>query len=177
MKLSLISIVKSLLKQNIKSFNDKRRRERKQPKLISWSNWQKKKKTTLHVKHTFSYIFFAVVLHDHNVKLGQKLPSYKFYGGNVVCVPVPFFSLPLIFTLVAASNSHFLTAAITFSPYSSNKIGLLCFLSLALALSSLCTSMQTLKLSRKKESVLLLLFYYLLKSGLLYDLPPKREGS
>ena len=129
------------------------------------------------MKHTLSYIFFAVVLHDHNVKLGQKLPSYKFYGGNVVCVPVPFFSLPLIFTLVAVSISHFLTAAITFSPYSSNKIGLLCFLSLALALSLLCTSMQTLKLSRKKESVLLLLFYYLLKSGLLYDLPRKREGS
>ena len=125
------------------------------------------------MKNTFSYIFFAVVLHDHNVKLGQKLPSYKFYGGNVVCVPVPFFSLPLIFALVAASISHFLTAAITFSPYSSNKIGLICFLSLALALSLLCTSMQTLKLSRKKESVLLLLFYYLLKSGLLYDLPPK----
>ena len=100
-----------------------------------------KKKTTLHVKNTFSYIFFAVVLHDHNVKLGQKLPSYKFYGGNVVCVPVPFFSLPLIFTLVAASISHFLTAAITLSRYSSNKIGLLRFLSLALALSLLSTSM------------------------------------
>ena len=35
--------------------------------------------------------FFAVVLHGHNVKLGQKLPSYTFYGGNAVCVPVLFF--------------------------------------------------------------------------------------
>ena len=39
------------------------------------------------------------------------------------------FSLPLIFTLVAASISHFLTAAIKFSCYSSNEIGLLFFIS------------------------------------------------
>ena len=38
-----------------------------------------------------------------------------------------FFSLPLIFTFVAASISHFLTAAIKFSCYSSDEIGLLCF--------------------------------------------------
>ena len=43
-----------------------------------------------------------------------------------------FFSLSLSFTLVAASISHFLTAAKKFSCYSSNEIGLLCFfLSLA----------------------------------------------
>ena len=41
-----------------------------------------------------------------------SLPNYIFFGGNV-CVPVHFvFSLPLIFTLVAASTSNFLTAAI-----------------------------------------------------------------
>ena len=39
-----------------------------------------------------------------------------------------FFSLPLIFTLVAASISHFLTAAIKFSCYSSNEIDILFFL-------------------------------------------------
>ena len=38
-----------------------------------------------------------------------------------------FLALPLIFTLVAASISHFLTAAIKVSCYSSNEIGLLCF--------------------------------------------------
>ena len=37
-----------------------------------------------------------------------------------------FFSPPLIFTLVAASISHFLTAAIKFSCFSSNEIGLRC---------------------------------------------------
>ena len=42
----------------------------------------------------------------------QKLPSYTFYGGNVVCGPVHFFSLPLFFSLVAAIISLFLIAAI-----------------------------------------------------------------
>ena len=50
--------------------------------------------------------FFAVVLHD------LKLPSYTFYGGNVVCAHEKsccscsywfvFFSLLVIFTLLAA---------------------------------------------------------------------------
>ena len=47
------------------------------------------------MQHTFFVYFFAVVLHDFNV----KLLSYTFYGGNAVRVPVHFFSLPLIFTL------------------------------------------------------------------------------
>ena len=38
-----------------------------------------------------------------------------------------FFSLPLIFTMVTASISHFLTAAIKFLCYSSNGIDLLYF--------------------------------------------------
>ena len=51
------------------------------------------------------------------------------------CVPVhSVFSLPLIFTLVAASISHFLTAVILFSCFSSNEIGLRCHLFLALTL-------------------------------------------
>ena len=38
----------------------------------------------------------------------QKLPSYTFYGRNVVCVPsCSLFSLPLIITIVAASISPF----------------------------------------------------------------------
>ena len=58
-----------------------------------------------------------------------------------VCGPVHFFfSLPLTFTLVGASISHFLTPAIKFSCFSSNEIWLLCFLSLTLALSLLSTS-------------------------------------
>ena len=57
------------------------------------------------------------------------------------CVHVRFyfFSLPLIFMLLAASISHFLTASMKFSWFSSNEIRLLCFQALALALSLLST--------------------------------------
>ena len=108
------------------------------------------KKATLHAQYTFFVHFLAVILHDYNVKWKfQKIPSYTFYGGNVVrvlvCVCVFlllllvllllfFFSLPLIFTLVAANISYFLTAPSKFSCCSSNKKCLLSFLSLALAL-------------------------------------------
>ena len=52
-----------------------------------------------------------------------------------------FCSLPLIFTLGAASISHFLTAAIKFSCYSYDEIGLLCFLSLASSFSVIHVSL------------------------------------
>ena len=64
-----------------------------------------------------------------------SIPDAMCYGGNVVCVPVHFFSLRLIFTVVAISISHFLTAATKSSCFSSNEIGVPCFLFLALALS------------------------------------------
>ena len=53
----------------------------------------------------------------------------------VACVPVRFFfSLPLIFILLALL-SHFFTAGVKFScRCSSNEVRLLCFLSLALTL-------------------------------------------
>ena len=55
----------------------------------------------------------------------QKRACYMFNGGSVVFL-FTFFSLPLIFTLVAASISHFLTAATKFSCCSPNKKCLLC---------------------------------------------------
>ena len=65
----------------------------------------------------------------------QKLLSYTFYGGNVIRVPVHFFSLPLIFTL------HWWPLAFVIWPPLQNfhvvlptKKCLLCFLSLALDL-------------------------------------------
>ena len=48
-------------------------------------------------------------------------------------------SLPLIFTLQAASISHLRTAAMAFSCFSCNEIRLLCLQSLALTLSLLPT--------------------------------------
>ena len=49
------------------------------------------------------------------------------------------FSLSLSFTLLAARISHFRTAAMKFSCFSSNKIRLLCFQALSLALPLLST--------------------------------------
>ena len=97
-----------------------------------------------------------------------------------------FFSPPLIFTLVAASISHFLTAAIKifmffFQRNWSSLLFLLFFiiiiigLFLALALSLCSTLTQTLTFSWKKDSALLL-FFSLLKSGWLCNLPPKYAG-
>ena len=56
-----------------------------------------------------------------------------------MCSCSPFSSLPLIFTLLVASISHFefLTAAIKFSCCFCNEMHILCFSSLALALSLL----------------------------------------
>ena len=63
-----------------------------------------------------------------------------------MCLPrilSPVFMFSFIFslslTLLAARISHFRTAAMKFSRFSSNKIRLLCFQSLALALSLLST--------------------------------------
>ena len=52
----------------------------------------------------------------------------RFMEEMLYVVLFTFFSLSLIFTLVAASISHFFTAAKKCSCYSSNEIGLLCFL-------------------------------------------------
>ena len=75
----------------------------------------------------------------------QKLPSYTFYGGNVVRDLITFFSLPLIFTLVAASISHFLTAALKCS-----RLVSFVFFSHSSSFSS--KSKQTLKFSQRKDA-------------------------
>ena len=90
------------------------------------------KKATLHVQHTFFVHFFAVVLHDHNV----KLPETFFWRKCRTCSRSLFFSLPLIFSL------HWWPLAfLILSPLLQNfhvvlptKKFLLCFLSLALDL-------------------------------------------
>ena len=66
------------------------------------------KNTTLHVQHTFFVHFFAVALHDYNVKLPETYLSYTIFGGNVVRVLVHFFFTAAHFhlALVAASISH-----------------------------------------------------------------------
>ena len=60
----------SLLKQNIKSCYAEQGRQREWWENSNRSN-KPKKKTILHVQHTFFVCFFTVVLHDHNVKLPE----------------------------------------------------------------------------------------------------------
>ena len=66
--------------------------------------------------------FFRRCFARYNV----KLPVTRFMEEMLYVLRLTFFSPPLIFTLVAASISHFLTAAIKFSCFSSNEIGLRC---------------------------------------------------
>ena len=82
------------------------------------------------MQHTFFVHFFAVVLHDYNVKLSEtsclQLVS-RFIEEMSHVSSLTFFSLAhraLIFTLhlVAASISYFLTADTKFSCCSFNKI-------------------------------------------------------
>ena len=75
------------------------------------------KRATLHVQHTFFVHFFAVVLHDYNVKL------IRFMEGMSYVLSFTFFFTAAHFHLefAAASISHFLTTAKKFSCCSPNK--------------------------------------------------------
>ena len=90
------------------------------------------KKATLYAQHTFLNLCdcFARLQRETSrnflVTCFMEEMSYMFLFS--------FFSLLLIFTLVAASISHFLTVATKCSCCSSTKKCLLCFLSLALTL-------------------------------------------
>ena len=135
-------------------------------------------KTALHVQHTFFAHFIAVVLHNYNVKLPETSELHVLRRTDVVCVPAnSIFLLPLIFTLVTASISHFLTAAIKFSRFSSNEIGLFLSRSSSFAVIQVNVDIKILKFSRKKGSGLLLLYFFSLKSGWPRDLQSKRAST
>ena len=91
--------------------------------------------------------FFAVVLHDYNVASRNFLVT-RFKKEMLYAF---LFTFLFAVHLGAASISHFLTAVIKFSCCSYDEIGLLCFLSLTLALSLLSTSMQTLKFKSEER--------------------------
>ena len=117
------------------------------------SNQQKNK---LHVQHTFSsnheqktnlLFVFPLPLFCTTTKLfcttktSNFLVTRYFYGGIVVCAYTIFvscvhirfyFSLPLIFTLLAASISHFLTIALNFHVFLPAKFVSFVFNSLSL---------------------------------------------
>ena len=72
------------------------------------------KKATLHPQHTFFVHFFAVVLHDDKVKLPEASWLRILWRKCLTFSCSLFFPLSLIFTQVAASISHFVTAATKF---------------------------------------------------------------
>ena len=72
----------------------------------------------------------------------------------VSCVHVRFYFFTAAHFHLAASISHFLTAAMKFPCFSSNEIRLLCFQSLARVI---------IKNNVKKDTTLLLLFFFLSK--------------
>ena len=76
------------------------------------SSWQK---TTLHLQHTCFVHFFAVVLHEYNVKLPETSWLHVLWRKCRTCSCSFFFSLQHIFTLVAANISYFPIIIIIYS--------------------------------------------------------------
>ena len=102
-----------------------------------------RKKATLHAQHACFVHFFTVVLHDYvyNVKLPQVT---RFSEEMSYMFSFTSFSLPLIFTLVAATFLPFVTTATKFSCFSSNQkmsplFVCLFFISRSASLSSFCS--------------------------------------
>ena len=88
------------------------------------------KKATFHVRHTFFSTFLCRCFARLHRETSRNFLVARFME-EMSYVLFTLFLLPLVFTLVAASISHFLSAA---KKFSSNKNCLLCFLSLAVAL-------------------------------------------
>ena len=90
------------------------------------------KKATLHVQHTFFVHFFAVVLHDYNVKLPEASWLHVLWRKCYTCSC----SLSTVVYFHAGGRQHFSSSHRRYriSCCSSNKKCLLCFFYLALAL-------------------------------------------
>ena len=133
-KSEALNNISTLFKQSIKSCNAKWRRQR-------WRTVKKKttiglisKKASLHAGAVHFFLYISLPLFCTTTTWNfQKLPSYTFYGGNVLRVVVHLFFTATHFhlALVAASISHFLTAATKLSLLLQQKMSPL-FLSLAL---------------------------------------------
>ena len=103
------------------------------------------------MQHTYLYISLPLFCTTTTWNF-QKLPSYTRFMEEMLYV-VQF--------MVANSTSHFLTAAIKFSCYSSNEIGLLCFFISGSSSFYVVHANVDIKLSRMKDSASLLLFFTL----------------
>ena len=104
----------SLPKQNIKSCNAKRQRQREWWKNNSRSNQQKRNFAL--AAHSFCIFLCRCFARIQRVTCRHLLASYTFYGGNVLRL-VHLFLMPFIYVLVA----HFLITASKLSCCFSNK--------------------------------------------------------
>ena len=111
------------------------------------------KKTNLHVQHAFCLslpLFCTTTTLFCRTKTSNFLVTHYFYGGIVVCV-YPIFCLLCSRSLLFFTAAHFHFAGrqhislshsrFEFSCFSSYKIRLLCFQSLALALMLSCVNL------------------------------------
>ena len=105
----------------------RRRRQWKQNKKKTKQNKNKKKgliskKKKLFTCSTLFCTFLCRCFARRQRETPKNFPVTRFMAEMLYVVLFTFFFLPLIFTLVAASISHFLTATIKFSCYSSTKV-------------------------------------------------------
>ena len=137
----------------------KRRRQRKQQKkTIGLINPPKKFCTCSTLFCTFLCRCFA----RRQRETSRNFLLTRFMREMLYVVLFSFFSLPLIFTSVAAGISHFLTAAIKFSRYSLNEIGLLCFFFISgSSSSSVIHANADFKIKSKERISFVFLVFYL----------------
>ena len=104
----------------------RRRRQWKQKKQNKTKQKQKigliSKKKKLFTCSTLFCKFLCRCFAQRQRETPKNFPVTRFMAEMLYVVLFTFFLLPLIFTLVAASISHFLTATIKFSCYSSTKL-------------------------------------------------------
>ena len=116
--------------------------------------------------------FFAVVLHDGNVRLPETSELHvlwsKFYMWSC-----SRFSLPLIFNLVAASISHFLMHRRykIFMLFFKRNWSPLFFISGSSSFFVIHAN-KDIKINSKERIGFVVVVFYLKKSGWLYDVPP-----
>ena len=133
-------------------------------------------KTTLHMQHTFIVHFIAIVLHNYNAKLPDTsllhvlLRKSFLYSCSLV-------SLLLIFTLVFASISHFLTAAKKFSCSSFDKIGLLFFFISHSSSFSVIHVNVDIKIKSKERIGFVVVIFFSLKVWMAMQFNDEMQGS
>ena len=137
----------------------KRRRQRKQQKKTIGLINQKKKLCTC---STLFCTFLCRCFARRQRETSRNFLLTRFMREMLYVVLFSFFSLPLIFTSVAAGISQFLTAAIKFSRYSLNEIGLLCcFFISGSSSSSVIHANADFKIKSKERISFVFLVFYL----------------